>query len=128
MKLIKNKDKIYKRYIKEQNISIKDQLLSKYKQQKNEITKLIRNSKKMHYNEYFSKNSNNLKKLRTGVNRILNRNEGSSNTSVCIEIDNDGNVNTISNPEGIANAFNSHYTKYCAIIKSNDKRSKINKI
>ena len=34
LKLTKNKDKIYKRYIKEQNISIKDQLLSKYEQQK----------------------------------------------------------------------------------------------
>ena len=82
----------------------------------------------MHYNEYFSENSNNLKKLWTGVNRILNRNEGSSNTPVCIEIDIDGNVNTISNTEGIANAFNSHYTKYCPIIKSNDKRSKIKMI
>ena len=30
---------------------------------------------------------------------------------MCIEIDIDGNVNTISNPESIANAFNSHYTK-----------------
>ena len=45
LKLIKNKDKTYQKFIKEENISIKEQLFSRYKQQKNEITKLIRNSK-----------------------------------------------------------------------------------
>ena len=109
LKLIKNKDKTYQKFIKEENISIKEQLFSRYKQQKNEITKLIRNSKKMHYNEYFSKNSTNLRKLWTGVNQILNKNKSSSNIPLCIEIDVDGNVNTINNPEDIANAFNSHY-------------------
>ena len=109
LKLIKNKDKTYQKFIKEENISIKEQLFSRYKQQKNEITKRIRNSKKMHYNEYFSKNSTNLRKLWTGVNQILNKNKSSSNIPLCIEIDVDGNVNTINNPEDIANAFNSHY-------------------
>ena len=60
----------------------------------------------MYYNEYFPKNSTNLRKLWTGVNQILNKSNFSSNIPVCIEIE--GNVNTISNPEDIANAFNSH--------------------
>ena len=37
-------------------------LFANYKQQKNEITKLIRQSKKTYYNEYFSKNNTNIKK------------------------------------------------------------------
>ena len=63
LKLIKIKDKTYKTFIKEENATIKEQLFSSYKQQKNEITKLTRKSKKIHYNEYFAKNNSNLKKL-----------------------------------------------------------------
>ena len=51
--LIKNKNKTYQMFIKEENVWIKEQLFSRYKEQKNEITKLMRNWKKMHYNEYF---------------------------------------------------------------------------
>ena len=65
----------------------------------------------MHYNEYFSKNSSNLKKLWVGVNQIINKNKNLNNLLVCIEIDIKGNVNTITNPQDIADAFNSHYTK-----------------
>ena len=121
LKLIKTKDKTYQKFIKEDNISVKEQIYSRYKQQKNEITKLTRNSKKMHYNEYFSKNSSNLKKLWVGVNQIINKNKNSNNPPVCIEIDIEGNVNTITNPQDIANAFNSHYTKVAEKILSKRK-------
>ena len=52
LKLIRNKDRTYKMFIKEENKTIKDELCCTYKGQKNEITKLIRKSKKLHYNEY----------------------------------------------------------------------------
>ena len=55
VKLIKTKDKTYKKFIKEENIVTKEQIYKNYKDQKNEITKLTRKSKKMHYNEYLSK-------------------------------------------------------------------------
>ena len=70
LKLIRNKDRTYKKFIKEENKTIKDELFCTYKGQKNEITKLIRKSKKLHYNEYFSKNSTNIKKLWNGINEI----------------------------------------------------------
>ena len=97
MKLIKIKDKTYKNFIKEESSTVKEQLFSSYKQQKNEITKLTRKSKKIHYNEYFSKNNSNLKKLWVGVNQILNKSKESNNIPVSIEIDIDGNVSTITN-------------------------------
>ena len=51
-----------------------------------------------------------MKKLWAGINQIINKRKNTSNTPVCIEIDNDGNVSTIVDPNEIANAFNSHYT------------------
>ena len=98
----------------------KDQLFANYKQQKNEITKLIRQSKNIYYNEYFSKNNTNIKKLWIGVNQILNKPKSSTSSPVCIEIDVDGNVSTIVAPEKIANAFNDHYTSVAGKIL--DKR------
>ena len=42
LKLIKTKDKIYKKFIKQKNTTIKEQIFKTYKQQKNEITKIIK--------------------------------------------------------------------------------------
>ena len=110
LKLIKTKDKTYKKFIKQENAVIKDQIFKTYKQQKNEVTKLIRKSKKIHYNDYFTKNNGNLKKLWVGINQIINKTSSSNNIPLSIEIDVDGNIHTITEPEDIANAFNSHYT------------------
>ena len=117
--MIKAKDKTYSKFIKENNTIAREEILSRYKQQKNEITKLTRKSKKLHYNEYFTINNRNMKKLWAGINQILNKNSNSSNSPVCIEIDNDGNVSTIIDPKGISNAFNSHYTSVADKILKN---------
>ena len=110
LKLIKNKDKSHNKFLKEKNQVKKDILFDKYKQQKNEITKLIRSSKKLHYNEYFASNSKNIKKLWSGINQIINKTNKANANPVCIEIDIDGNITTITEPKQIANAFNDHYT------------------
>ena len=52
----------------------------------------------------------NLKKLLVGINQIINKTSSSNNIPLSIEIDVDGNIHTITEPEDIANAFNSHYT------------------
>ena len=44
------------------------------------------------------------------MNQILDKSKDPNNMPVCIEIDIDGNVNTITNSQDIANTFNSHYT------------------
>ena len=108
LKLIKLKDKTYQQLIKEEDTTIKNELKASYNQQKNEITKLIRKS--IHFNNYFVKNSKNIKKLWAGINQIINKSNTHNNIPVSIEIDIDGNVNTIVDPKEIANTFNSHYT------------------
>ena len=62
LSLIKTKDKLYIKYIKESNnINIKANLLKEYKLKKNEITHQIRRSKKEYYSKYFENVSNNIK-------------------------------------------------------------------
>ena len=51
-----------------------------------------------------------LKKFWAGINKIINKNSNNDDIPVCIEIENNGNVNTITDPKDIADAFNSHYT------------------
>ena len=110
IKLIKAKDKVHARYIKETDISTKQTILNDYKKKKNEITKQIRIAKKAFYNEFFEKNSKNVKKLWSGINKILNKTNKSNDNPVCIEINNDGQVQTITETKRIAEEFNKHYT------------------
>ena len=65
------KDKIHHKFIKEKNQIVKDQLFAEYKLNKNEITKQTRNSKKIHYNEYFSRNIKNIKNSGPELTRLL---------------------------------------------------------
>ena len=116
LKLINKKDNIYRKFLKEKNPDKKQELYNKYKKMKNEITKTIRTSKKQYYNEYFNNHSTNIKKLWVGVNQIINKKHQSSTGPMCIEVDIDGNVHTVVNPQEIANAFNSHYASVASKI------------
>jgi len=109
IKLIKTKDKLYTRYIKETNIITKANIFNEYKTKKNNITQLIRSSKKEYYNDYFEKNSNNIKKLWSGINKIINKTKSTDSCPVCIEIDIDGNIETVTEPKTVAKEFNNHY-------------------
>ena len=111
VKLMSKRDRTYQKFIKETNIQIKEDIHNKYRQIRNEITKQIRKSKKAYYDQYFTQNSSNMKKLWAGINKITNRSNTSNNSPVCIEIDINGNLSTITDPREIANEFNSHYTK-----------------
>ena len=62
LNLIKLKDKLHSKYIKEVNATTKLNILKEYKIKKNEITQSIRSSKKEYYSKYFEKNSKNIKK------------------------------------------------------------------
>ena len=59
IKLIKAKDKVHARCIKEKDAPTKQAIMNDYKKK---ITKQIRIAKKAYYNDYFEKNSKNVKK------------------------------------------------------------------
>ena len=61
-KKIDKKNKTFKQYVKCKDSPRKKQLLTEFKGLKNEITFLTRNSNKGYYENYFSKNKDNLRK------------------------------------------------------------------
>ena len=102
IKMIKIKDKLHSQYTKEHDPVKKLQLQINYKVKKNEITKMIRCSKRSYYNEYFAKNNNNIKKLWVGINQIVNNVKNKDQGPTCIEIDNNGTTVNITKPTEIA--------------------------
>ena len=73
---------------------------------KNEITGLIRVSKKDYYGRYFTKHKNNLGKTWQGIKQIINMKSKKSDYPSCIIHDGI----TITDPTEIANKFNNFYT------------------
>ena len=58
---MKRRDKIYKKYIKAKNAEVKSDYEKQYKELRNRIVKLCRESKKTHFQNYFIINANNIK-------------------------------------------------------------------
>ena len=110
LKAIKVKNRIHHKYIKEQNPINKENFHIQFKQLKNDITKQIRFNKKLYYNDYFSKNNQNIRKLWMGINEIINSKPNSKFVPTCIETKIDGKLTTITEPKDIANTYNDHYT------------------
>ena len=105
LKAIRSKDKVYTKYLNEQNSIHKVELHNEYKQLKNSITTQIRTSKKIFYKKYFSENSNNSKKLWSGINEIINTKPKNNFTPQCIEEKVNGKYVSITEPKKIANSF-----------------------
>ena len=95
---IKKKNLIFKQYVKSGDRTEKATLHSEFKTLKNEITLLIRSGKKKYYDNYFSKNRDDLRKTWQGIKEIINIKSKNVNTISCIT---DKNAN-ITNPNLIA--------------------------
>jgi hypothetical protein len=103
---IKRRDKILRKFIKTKDELLKEELYSKYKSLRNKIVSLIRTSKKLHFQQYFTENCNDIRKTWSGIKNIINihnSNKGQP-TSMFIngEISND--------PTKIANGFNNYFS------------------
>ena len=105
---IRLKSKTYEKYIKckKSQGNLKNILLQEYKSLKNEITLLIRNSKKNYYENYFTNNKKNLRKTWEGIKEIINLHSNKANNPSFIK---DGTV-THSDDTSISNCFNNYFT------------------
>ena len=74
LKSIKRRDKLLRKYIKSKDPVRKDQLHTDYKKLRNEVIAIIRRSKKMHYQKYFTENAGDIKKTWTGIKMCFKRN------------------------------------------------------
>ena len=72
IKSIKRRDKLLRKYINAKDSVRKDQLHTDYKRLRNEVVAIIRRSKKMHYQKYFTENAGDIKKTWTGIKNVIN--------------------------------------------------------
>ena len=106
-KSISRKDKLYKLMINESNVTIKHNLEEQYKTLKQKIFNITRSSKKLHYKNYFEQNANNIKKLWSGVNEIIQNKQKSRDKINLIQ---NKHGESVSDGKKISNEFNDFFS------------------
>ena len=102
---IKEKNYIFKKYIKIKDPQRKNEHFVQYKLLKNEILLITRQSKKDFYSKFFQDHKNNIKKTWEGIKEIVNIKSKTHRIPTCI-IENN---KTRSKPADIANSLNDYY-------------------
>ena len=106
MNSVKRRDKLLKKYIKEENLNIKENLHNEYRKLRNQIVTLIRNSKKNHYQNYFTENASNIRETWKGIKNIINiKNCMKTYPSVMIN-----NKELFTETKNIAEGFNNYFS------------------
>ena len=92
--------------IKTKDIHIKEDYHKRYKKLRNQRVTLCRESKMLHYQQFFTENANNMKNTWEDTKSIINirSNTKSVPTSVIV------NNNISSDPTEIANSFNNYFS------------------
>ena len=104
---IRRRDKLLRQYIKMKESPRRTSLHTEYKNLRNTIVELIKQSKLSYYNNYFSVNNNNLRKVWVGIKNIINIKSKSYDVPTCIS---DENGNIITDPIQISNIFCNQYS------------------
>ena len=112
---IHRRELIYKKFLKENDLLKKQQLEREYKTLRNHISFLCKQSKKLHFAEFFQSNSHNLKKTWNGIKKIININSKKSLKPTCLSINN----KIIYDKKDMANSFNKFFTSIASKLKEN---------
>ena len=103
---IKRRNKLFNSYVKCKNLTRKSILHSSYKNLRNYIQILIKNSKSNFYKTYFTENNKNLRKIWQGIKSIINNKTKISDSPTCL-IRGDKSITDI---KDISNEFNSYFS------------------
>ena len=114
-KLTKRRDKLLRLYIKTSETNRKEEIHTEYKQLRNKIVTLIRNSKKKHFQNYFTENAKDIKKTWTGIKNIINIRSSSKGQPTSILLDNE--IET--DPTKIAEGFNAYFSLIAEKLQQN---------
>ena len=106
LKSIKKRDKLLRLYIKSKEINRKEELHTEYKKLRNKIVTSIRNSKKKHFQNYFTENAKDIRKTWTGIKNIINIRTSTKGQPTSILIDNEMETD----PTKIAEGFNVYFS------------------
>ncbi len=115
LKSIRMRDKFYKKFIKTKN----PEWEVKYKSHRNKINHLIRISKRKYYSNYFQNFKNDSKKIWSGIKEIINKNNKSSSSNICLEIED----NFVTCQKQVADSFNTFYSNVASNLVNKMKKS-----
>ena len=108
---IKNKNKLYRKYITAKDPSRKNILHNGFKKHQNQIDKILKSSKALHYQRFFENNKLNLYKTWAGIKEI--KNVSAKQKQNINGIANENNI--INDPKDITEHLNKHF---CNIAKT----------
>ena len=103
---IRRRDTLHKKFIKAKNPDIKNAYHLRYKELRNQIVTLCRISKRNFYQNYFAKNSNNLKNTWKGINNLINLNKNFKTNPSSLIVDDQ----LITDPNYVANEYNNYFS------------------
>lgn len=115
-KSLNERDKMFRKFLKEKNHVLRNDLFLKYRRYRNRLVSIMRGSKKQFFVGFFNENIQNCKKIWEGVNQLTNLRKKSKNVNISINIA----ERIVSEPTAVANEFN---TYFCGIAEK--VRSKI---
>ena len=103
---IKRRDKLLRKYIEAKDDTIKEDLHARYKILRNQIVSIIRQSKKLYYQKFFTENANDIRKTWKGIKNIINIRELNKGQPTSMLIGKDLSTD----PTKIAEGFNNYFS------------------
>ena len=103
---MRRRDFIYRKFLREKNIIRKNELELQYKLLRNQILNICRVSKKLHFQNYFHENSNNIRNTWKGINQLICNKSHNSRNCTSLNVNN----NVIFDQKEMASSFNKFFT------------------
>ena len=114
-KSISIKNNLLKKFITAKDPQVKESYHKEYKDYRNMLSTILKQSKTNYYNHYFEANWNSIKNTWKGIKSILNIKSISAEFPKTITIDG----TTISNPMEISNIFSNYFSSIASKMKLN---------
>ena len=115
IKSIKRRDNLLRQYINSNDVAHKDEIHKQYKTLRNKIIKLIKDSKKSYYQNYFSEKANDIRNTWIGIKNIINFRSTNNKQPTSMTIDNKFETDPIK----IAEGFNGYFTSIAEKLQQN---------
>ena len=111
--MIKKRNLVHTLFIKTSDKEKKDELKSRYKKLRNDVTSKIRSKKRKYYEDFFNENSDNLRNTWRGIKSIINLDKSSSSPNSLIKEN-----KLISDPKEVATEFNKYFSNIAENLQS----------
>jgi len=117
---IKRKNVLFKKYIKCKDSTKKNDFHNNFKQHRNLLETLLKQSKSFYFDQYFRDNTNDLKNTWKGIRNIINlKAKGDTSPSIISHLN-----ETITDPAKISNTFNNYFSTIGKKVQSSIPKSK----